>query len=111
MQPSYDHDHQSLHKELLGVEIGSSAKALRGRLRGRDALDKTDELDKDTVLIDHGGASAGSVHGHTPSSEASHVRSRLEAVPIYDRTSPRYVRWIRLGQFTASFSYWWYKCS
>src|SRR5215211_1318965 len=28
MQPSYDHDHKCLHKELLGVEIGSSARAL-----------------------------------------------------------------------------------
>src|SRR5215208_692393 len=27
MQPSDDHDHKGLHKELLGVEIGSSARA------------------------------------------------------------------------------------
>jgi hypothetical protein len=87
MQPPHDHDYQSLHKELLGVEIGSSARALRGRLRGRDTLDQTDELDKDAVLIDHGGASGSSVHGHTLSSEASQVPSSFEAVPIYDRTS------------------------
>jgi hypothetical protein len=77
------------HKELLGVEIGSSARAAWGRLRGRDALDKTDELDKYRVLIDHGGASGSRVHRHTLSSEASHVPSSLEAVPIYDRPSTR----------------------
>jgi hypothetical protein len=95
MEPSDDHDHQGLHKELLGVEIGSSAKAAWWLLRRRDALDQSDELDKDTVLSDHGGASAGSVHGHTPSSEASHVRSRFEAVPIYDRTSARRLQQVR----------------
>ena len=89
MQPPHDHDYQSLHKELLGVEIGSSARAAWWRFRGRDALDQTDELDKDRVLIDHGGASEGRVHGHMPSSEASHVRSSFEAVRIYDRPSLR----------------------
>ena len=35
-------------------------------------LDKTDQLDKDTVLLsNHEGASGSSVLGHTPSSEAS----------------------------------------
>ncbi len=70
MQPPYDHDHQSLQEKLLGVEDGPSTAA-RWWWRTRDALDETNQLDKDTVVSDHGEASGSSVHGHTPSSEAS----------------------------------------
>ena len=34
-------------------------------------FDEANQLDKDTVLSDHGCASGSSVLGHTPSSEAS----------------------------------------
>ena len=30
MQVSYDHDHKRLDKQFLGVEVGSSARAIRG---------------------------------------------------------------------------------
>src|SRR5215203_1382087 len=70
MQPPYDHDYQSLQEELLRVNDGPSPAAVRWRW-ARDALDKTDQLDKDTLLSDHGCASGSSVLGHTPSSEAS----------------------------------------
>jgi hypothetical protein len=71
MQPPYDHDHQSLQEELLRVNDGPSPATARWWRWARDALDETDELDKDAVLRDHGSASESSVHGHTPSSEAS----------------------------------------
>src|SRR5215210_7362266 len=71
MQELDDHDHQRLHKQPLGVEDGSSARAVCRRWRGGDSVDQTNQLDKNTVLSDHGGASGSSVHGHTPSSEAS----------------------------------------
>lgn len=58
-----------------------------GRLRSWDLVDQKNELDKYRVLIDHGCASGSSVLGHTLSSEASHVRSSFEGVPIYDRPS------------------------
>src|SRR5215208_4658873 len=70
MQPPYDHDYQSLQEELLRVNDGPSPAAARWRW-ARDALDETDQLDKDTLLSDHGCASGSSVLGHTPSSEAS----------------------------------------
>src|SRR5215210_7051172 len=88
MQASDDHDHKRLHKELLGVEDGSSARTAWGRLRSWDLVDQTNELDKNTVLSDHGCASGSSVLGHTPSSEASGVRSSSDTVSlIYDQAS------------------------
>src|SRR5918993_1419195 len=71
VQPSYDHDQKRLQEELLRVDDGPSPAGARWRWRARNALDKTDQLDKDAVLSDHGGASESSVHGHTPSSEVS----------------------------------------
>jgi hypothetical protein len=79
MQPPDDHDHQSLEEELLGVDDGPSALARWWR-GTRDALDKTDQLDKDTVLIDHGCASGSSVPEHTPFSEASRFLASSEEV-------------------------------
>src|SRR5215212_2110323 len=70
MQPPYDHDYQSLQEELLRVNDGPCPAAARWRW-ARDALDKTDQLDKDTLLSNHGFASGSSVLGHTPSAEAS----------------------------------------
>jgi hypothetical protein len=79
MQPSHDHDHQSLEEELLRVEDGPSTAA-RWWWRTRDTLDKTKQLDKDGVLSDHGEASGSSVLGHTPSSEASRFGASIDEV-------------------------------
>ena len=74
MQPPDDHDYQSLHRRASpskrwAVPDGGAVAVGLGIL-----LDKTDQLDKNTVLTDHGCASGSSVLGHTPSSEASRVR-------------------------------------
>jgi len=79
MQPPDDHEHQSLEEELLGVDDGPSAAARWWR-RTRNALDKTDQLDKDTVLSDHGCASESSVPEHTSFSEASRFLASPEEV-------------------------------
>jgi hypothetical protein len=42
--------------------------------------DKTNQLDKDTVLSDHGCASGSSVLGHTPSSEATRFGASTDEV-------------------------------
>src|SRR5215211_1738988 len=83
MQPSEDHDHQSLHKELLRVEGRPSTATPQWRWRTRNALDKDNQLDKDTLLSDHGWASGSSVHGHTPSSEASRSGASSDEVLYY----------------------------
>src|SRR5215211_5731970 len=83
MQPSEDHDHQSLHKELLRVEGRLSTATPQWRWRTRNALDKDNQLDKDTLLSDHGWASGSSVHGHTPSSEASRSGASSDEVLYY----------------------------
>jgi hypothetical protein len=71
VQASEDHDHKCLHKEPLGVEDGSSARAAWRRWRSGDTVDQADQLDKDAILVDHGKASGMCVRGHTPFSEAS----------------------------------------
>jgi hypothetical protein len=92
MQASDDHDHKRLHKELLGVEDRSSARTAWGRLRSWDLVNQNNELDKNTVLSNHRCASGSSVLGHTPSSEASGVRSSSDnASLIYDQASANYV--------------------
>src|SRR3712207_6530221 len=79
VQPPDDRDHRSLQEKLLRVNGGPSpaAAAARWRWRTRDALYKSDQLDKDAVVSDHGRASEESVFGHSPSSEVS----RLGASP------------------------------
>jgi hypothetical protein len=52
---------------------------MRGWWRGGDAVDQTEELDKDAILTDHEGASEKRVYEHKPFSEASRVRTRVEA--------------------------------
>src|SRR5215207_6704463 len=71
-----------LHKvgELLAV---LEEPTQEWRWRARDVLDQADQLDKDGILGDHGGASGSIVLGHTPSSEAFRVGSSLDAVPSY----------------------------
>src|SRR5215203_4840151 len=88
MQALDDHDHQRLQEQPLGVEDRSSARAAWRRWWDGDSVDQTDQLDKNTVLSDHGSASGSSVHGHTPSSEASHVRSSPDTASLnYDQAS------------------------
>ena len=58
-------------------------RAARWWRRTRNALDKTDQLDKDTVLIDHGCASGSSVPEHTPFSEASRFLASPDEVLYY----------------------------
>src|SRR5215218_376664 len=88
MQALDDHDHQCLQEQPLGVEDRSSARAAWRRWWDGDSVDQTDQLDKNTVLSDHGSASGSSVHGHTPSSEASHVRSSPDTASLnYDQAS------------------------
>src|SRR5918994_3326854 len=89
MQPPYDHDHQGLQEELLRIDDGPAAAPTRWWWRTWDALEKADQLDKDTLLIDHGGASESSVFGHPPSRRFLALEQVLMRLPIYDRPSIR----------------------
>jgi hypothetical protein len=82
VQSSYDHDHQSFQEKLLRVDDGSAPAAARRRLRrrARNTLDKANQLDKNTVVSDHGEASESSVLGYTPSSEASRSRASPDEI-------------------------------
>src|SRR5215207_3467982 len=76
----HDHDQKCLHKEPIGVEDGSSARAAWWRWRGWAALNEADQLDKDAILSNHAGASEKRVYGHKPFSEAFGLRTSVGAV-------------------------------
>jgi hypothetical protein len=76
-----DHDDERLQEEPLGVKDGPSTRTPSwGRWWGGDVVDQTEELDKDAILTDHKRASEKRVYGHKPFSEASLVRTSVEAL-------------------------------
>jgi hypothetical protein len=92
MEPPHDHDHQRLQKQLLRVEDGSSTRTTWRRLGSWEAVDKANQLDKDSILSNHKRASEGSVLGHMPSSEASHFYSSSKTPLLLFMTNPQLAR-------------------
>ena len=57
MQLADDHDHQGFHEQPIGVELGPAAPTLGGRWGRRQAIDQSNQHDKQRALSYHSGAS------------------------------------------------------